>query len=128
MINYFSSDLFRLELLYQYNKRLETNNIILENKNKQLQNLEDIYKKLYIKLENELNIVIENNINNFNKINKQNINDYNEITEKYFELINKYKDLKEDYYKLNLEVEKNKKNDNSNSNSILYNLKFFNWM
>ncbi len=128
MNNYFSSDLFRLELLYQYNKRLETNNIILENKNKQLRNLEDIYKKLYIKLENELNIVIENNINNFKKINNKNINDYNEITEKYFELINKYKDLKEDYYKLNLEVEKNKKVNNSNSNSILYNLKFFNWM
>lgn len=126
MNNYFSSDLFRLELLYHYNKRLETNNIILENKNKQLQNLENIYKKLYIKLENELNTIIENNINNFKKINNKNINDYNEITEKYFELINKYKDLKEDYYKLNLEVEKNKKNDNSNS--ILYNLKFFNWM
>lgn len=120
---YFNCKMFENELLKKYNLRLENQN---NNLTKQFKNLNNQYSILSDIFEYKINYFINHNLLEFQKINIKNKNDYDELHTNYKILINNYNNLKDDYFQLKLEFEQSKKKDENQS--LLYNLKFFNWL
>jgi hypothetical protein len=113
------------------------------------------YIHLNTSLQNNIKHFINDHVQEFKKISSENLNNYNNAINNYNTLITNYSKLKDDYtqlkddfnnlYKQNkLHDNNNDNNDNDNNNnnnnndnndnndnnyrSILYNLKFFNWL